>query len=66
MKTINMADFANQIEAKKREIGMVDDADTTEMLRNKGANRTPKKRALLSRIEERALSAGREPIRAYF
>lgn len=66
MKTITLADFANQIEAKKLEIGMIDDAETTEVLRNKGTNRTPQKRALLKRIEERALAAGRKPTRSYY
>ncbi len=66
MVTISMADFTAQIEARKREIGMVDDAATTEAMRNKGGNRTPKKRALLSRIEGRAIAAGRKPLRSYY
>lgn len=66
MVTISMADFTAQIEARKREIGMVDDASTTEAMRNKGANRTPQKRVLLARIEERAIAAGRKPVRSYY
>lgn len=66
MKTISMADFTAQIEARKREIGMVDDATTTEAMRNKGGNRTPKKRAFLSRIDGRAKAAGKTPVRAYY
>lgn len=66
MVTISMADFTTQIEARKREIGMVDDAETTEALRNKGTSRTPQKRVLLARIEERAIAAGRKPVRSYY
>ncbi len=66
MKTITLADFASQIEAKKLEIGMAEDAETIEGLRNKGTNRTPQKRALLARIEERAIAAGRKPVRSYY
>ncbi len=66
MKTISLADFASQIEAKRLEIGMVDDAETTEALRNKGTNRTRQKRSLWKRIEERALEAGRKPTRSYY
>ena len=66
MVTISMADFTAQIEARKREIGMVDEAATTEAMRNKGTNRTPQKRVLLARIEERAIAAGRKPVRSYY
>lgn len=66
MKTISMAAFAAEIEAKKRELGIVDDEATTEALRNKGGARTPTKRAFLARIEARAKAAGRKPVRAYY
>ena len=66
MVTISMADFTAQIEARKREIGMVDDSATTEAMRNKGTNRTPQKRVLLARIEERAIAAGRKTVRSYY
>lgn len=66
MKTISMAAFAAEIEAKKRELGIVDDEATTEALRNKGGARTPMKRAFLARIEARAKAAGRKPVRAYY
>ena len=46
MKTIRMATFAAEVEARKRELGVVDDEATTEALRNKGSSRTPEKRAL--------------------
>ena len=66
MKTIRMADFAAEIETRKRELGIVDDDATTEALRNKGSTRTLKKRALLARIEKRALAAGKVPVRSYY
>lgn len=66
MKTISMAAFAAEIEARKRELGFVDDEATTEALRNKGGTRTPRKRAFLARIARRAVAAGREPVRSYF
>jgi hypothetical protein len=66
MKTISMADFAAEIEARKRELGLVDDEAITEALRNKGSTRTPKKRAFLARIDKRAISAGKKPIRSYY
>ena len=58
--------LTTQIEAPKREIGTVDDAATIEPMRNKGGNRTPKKRAFLSRIEGRVKAAGKTPVRAYY
>lgn len=66
MKTFSMTAFAAEVEARKREMGVVDDEATTEALRNKGSTRTPEKRAFLVRIEARAKAAGRKPVRAYF
>lgn len=66
MKIISMAAFAAEVEARKRELGYVDDDTTTEALRNKGTTRTPEKRAFLARIAKRAFAAGREPVRAYY
>lgn len=65
MKTISMTAFAAEIEARKRELGFVDDEATTEALRNKGSTRTPKKRAFLARIAKRAIAAGKDPVRSY-
>jgi hypothetical protein len=61
-----MATFAAEVEARKHELGFVDDEATTEALRNKGSTRTPAKRAFLVRIEARAEAAGRKPVRAYY
>lgn len=66
MKTISMAAFAAEVEARKRELGVVDDEATTEALRNKGSTRTPKKRAFLARIAKRAIASGKEPVRSYY
>ena len=64
MKTISMAAFAAEVEARKRALGLVDDAATPEALRNKGTARTPEKRAFLARMARRAKAAGDEPVRA--
>jgi hypothetical protein len=53
------------IEARKVAIGTRDTPETTDALRNKGARRTPEKRELLKRMEDRTRAAGREPVRAY-
>jgi len=41
-------------------------AETFERVRNTGERRTPEKRELLKRIQERTRRAGREPIPAKF
>lgn len=66
MKTISMAAFAAEVEARKRELGLVDDEATTEALRNKGTARTPEKRAFQARMASRAKAAGEESVRAYY
>jgi hypothetical protein len=66
MKTISMASLRIQTEAKKRSIGWVDSDANTELLRNKGDNRTSEKRELLARIEARSRAAGKIPIRSYY
>lgn len=57
-KTISMATFATEVEARKRELGFAGDEATTEVLRNKGTARTPEKRAILARMARRAQAAG--------
>lgn len=66
MTTISMTKLRDHVEAKKREIGWVDDETSTDALRNKGGNRSPGKRAFLARIEARAVAAGKKPVRSYF
>lgn len=58
--------FITEAEQRKRELGLSDDAAAVEALRNKGGTRTPRKRALLERSEQRARKAGRKPIPAHF
>lgn len=62
MKTITMTELRARVEAAKRRIGWVADEATIEALRNSGHNRTPAKRELLARIDERARAAGVKPI----
>jgi hypothetical protein len=66
MTTISMAKLRDHVEAKKREIGWVDDDTSTDALRNKGGNRTSEKRAALARIDARAIAAGKNPTRSYY
>jgi hypothetical protein len=54
------------VDQRKAELGIVETPERTEALRNKGLNRTPEKRELLRRSQERALAAGVQPIKAYF
>lgn len=62
----NLDSFLAEVRARKRQLGLVDTPERTEAMRNRGENRTPEKRALLRRIEERAREAGLEPIRSYY
>ena len=62
----NLQDYLAKIEARKAELGLLDTPERTDAMRNKGGNRTPEKRELLRRIEERARAAGLEPLRAYY
>lgn len=66
MTTISMAKLREHVEAKKREIGWVDDDTSTDALRNKGGNRSPEKRAFLARVDARAIAAGKKPTRSYY
>jgi hypothetical protein len=54
MQTVQLERFLADVEARKASRGVVED---TEALRNKGARRTPAKRELLRRAEERARTA---------
>ncbi|MGK7860979.1 hypothetical protein [Falsiroseomonas sp. E2-1-a4] len=66
MVKLTLAELQTRIEARKAELGLTDTPASTEALRNQGANRTPEKRELLRRIEQRAKAAGRTPPRAHF
>ncbi len=66
MTFTTLRDLIAWTEARKAALGMAEDAATIEVMRNKGRNRTPEKRELLRRAEDRARAAGREPVPAYF
>lgn len=63
---LTLEELLAAIEARKAALGLRDTPDTTEALRNKGAGRTPEKRELLKRAENRALAAGRKPVPGHF
>jgi hypothetical protein len=54
------------IEARKAAAGLRDTPGATDALRNEGTRRTPEKRELLRRVEDRARAASREPVKARF
>ncbi|MBB2164352.1 hypothetical protein HLH26_07315 [Gluconacetobacter sp. 1b LMG 1731] len=58
--------FLAEVRARKAQLGLIDTPERTEAMRNRGGRRTPEKRALLRRIDERARAAGLEPIRSYY
>ena len=66
MVRVKLNELLEEIEARKASIGMRDTPETVDAFRNKGARRTPAKRALLQRIEERARAAGRDPVTAHY
>jgi len=66
MKTISLQEHLERVRARKRELGIVETPETVDAMRNKGELRTPEKRELLRRIEERARAAGVKPLVAYY
>ena len=58
--------FLADIKARKAALGIEDTPEKVEAMRNKGGRRTPEKRELLRRIEERARAAGIEPSKSYY
>jgi hypothetical protein len=67
-RTISLLDLWASIDQRKAELGLdlIDSPERTEALRNKGMNRTPEKRELLRRSQERAIAAGVQPVKSYF
>ena len=55
--------FWLRIAKRKKALGL-DDPAPTERLRNSGEQRTPEKREMLDRMEERAREAGVPPIKS--
>ncbi len=66
MLKVSLDSLLAGISAQKDVLGWVDSPANTEAMRNKGFNRTPEKRELLRRAEERAVAAGRKPILAHY
>ncbi len=58
--------FLADIKARKAALSMTDTPEEVEAMRNKSGRRTPKKRELLRRIEERARAAGVELLKSYY
>lgn len=57
----DLREYWLRIARRKKALGL-DDPALTERLRNSGEQRTPKKREMLDRMEERAKKAGVPPI----
>ncbi|MGH7119118.1 MAG: hypothetical protein ACREFP_09065 [Acetobacteraceae bacterium] len=66
MKTIKLNDLLTRTEMRKRELGLIETASTTEAFRNKGGSRTPEKRELLRRAELRARQANRKSVISHY
>ncbi len=63
---VPLSDFLAGIRERKAELGIIDTPERTEAMRNTGARRTPQKRAMLKRMDERASDAGVVPPKANF
>ena len=66
MRTVDLVVWLTRVRARKAELGIVDTAERVERLRNKGGNRTPEKRELMRRTDERALASGQVPVRSHY
>jgi hypothetical protein len=62
----HFAALREAVERKKAAIGWVDDEASTDGLRNSGKTRTPAKREMLARIENRAKAAGRPHLKSNY
>ena len=63
---MTLEQFLSGIKARKAALGMRDTPAEVEAMRNKGGHRTPEKRELLRRVEERARAAGVQPLKSYY
>lgn len=63
---ISLSDLLDCIRRRKAELGIVETEERTDAMRNSGARRTPGKRAMLARIDERARDAGVTPLKARY
>jgi hypothetical protein len=66
MMVVSLDRLIEQVEARKLATGLLDTPEATEAMRNKGGQRTPAKRELLRRTEERARARGLAPVAAYY
>jgi hypothetical protein len=66
MQTLNLYAFIAEAEGRRRELFIDDSPAATDALRNKGERRTPAKREMLRRMDERGRMAGAEPLRSYY
>jgi hypothetical protein len=66
MKTISLQEHLERVRARKRELGIVETPELVDAMRSKGELRTPAKRELLRRVEERAKAAGVTPMISYY
>lgn len=55
---ISLSDLLDGIRRRKITLGIVDTEERTDAMRNDGSRRMPGKRAMLARMEKRALAAG--------
>jgi hypothetical protein len=66
MPEISLNDLLSGINARKRELGIVESEERTETMRNPGTRRTASKRAMLERLDARARESGVTPPKAYY
>ncbi|MFC3441204.1 hypothetical protein ACFOKF_08330 [Sphingobium rhizovicinum] len=59
---ITLADLLTGVRERKALLGIVETAERTEAMQNNGRRRSPEKRAMLARIDERSRAAGVEPM----
>lgn len=63
---IAFSDLLDGIRKRKADLGIVNTPESTEAMRNRGITRTPAKREMLKRIDERAAAAGKNAPKAYY
>jgi hypothetical protein len=64
--TLDFYTFVSEAEQNKRRLGIDESSEAIDAMRNKGGRRTDSKRMMLAKAAERARSAGRAPIPAYY
>ena len=66
MKSVDLFSFLADVERRKRALGFDESQAAVDALRNKGGRRSPAKRAMLRRTEQRARAAGFKPTRSFY